>query len=252
MLRIKSQDIRRATLPLHAGNEGWIGVSPRADEYHVVVPVDVQIARGVMACNRPTDGTPFGGYSDWIYFRCPPYEDDCNGHAREDRIRLTGEEVIRNLAAYGIEAVIEAESFEEVEAEGQTDSSSRVRPSGTARVPRREYRGHISCPQCSGRWHTLSEFIRDPAVLLDRYRPCLDDFRSGKYVFAHSCGGHVEIGVSLFARPSMRGKSLIGTHACPGMCYYETSFRSCSAVCEGSCYRRIALKLKSRSRGGTV
>ena len=44
MLRIKVQDVGRATLPVRSGNEGWIGVSPKGDDYHVVVPVDVQIA----------------------------------------------------------------------------------------------------------------------------------------------------------------------------------------------------------------
>jgi len=37
MLRVKVQDIGRATLPARSGNEGWIGISPRGDDYHVVV-----------------------------------------------------------------------------------------------------------------------------------------------------------------------------------------------------------------------
>lgn len=110
MLRIKVQDVGRATLPVRSGNEGWIGVSPKGDDYHVVVPVDVQIARGIMACNRPTDGTPFGGYVDWLYFRCPPYPDEGGDESllRDDQIRRTSEQLIRWLASYGIEAVMEA------------------------------------------------------------------------------------------------------------------------------------------------
>ena len=110
MLRIKVQDVGRATLPVRSGNEGWIGVSPRGDDYHVVVPVDVQIARGVMACNRPTDGTPFGGYVGWLYFRCPPYPDEGGDESflRDEQIRNTSEQLIRWLASYDIEAVMEA------------------------------------------------------------------------------------------------------------------------------------------------
>lgn len=110
MIRIKLQDIQRATLPLRSGNEGWIGVAPKGDDYHVVVPVDKQIARGVMACNRPTDGTPFGGYSGWLYFRCPPYEDrDVDEVAeREARIRETAEELLSWLASHGIDALLDA------------------------------------------------------------------------------------------------------------------------------------------------
>jgi hypothetical protein len=106
MLHIDFQDILRGTLPIRSGNEGWIGVSPKGDEYHVVVPVDVQIARGVMACNRPTDGTPFGGYANWLYFRCPPYGDE----GKDDKVervawaRKTGKKLVQWLASYGIEA----------------------------------------------------------------------------------------------------------------------------------------------------
>jgi hypothetical protein len=116
------------------------------------------------------------------------------------------------------------------------------------RERRKDYHGRrISCPICSSSWNRLSQFIRDPSVILDRYRTCLQDFGKGEYVFTHSCGGRVEVGVWMFARASRKERSLLGTHACPGMCYYETSFRPCSAECEGSRYTRIALKLKSRS-----
>jgi hypothetical protein len=72
-LTIKLSDLFRATLPERSGNLGFIGISPDGSAYHVVVPVDLQIAKGVKACNRPTDGTPFGGYKDWRYFPCPAY-----------------------------------------------------------------------------------------------------------------------------------------------------------------------------------
>ena len=110
MLRIKVQDIGRATLPARSGNEGWIGISPRGDDYHVVVPVDVQIARGVMACNKPTDGTPFGGYVGWLYFKCPQYPDEGGDESflRDEQIRNTCEQLIQWLASYDIEAVMEA------------------------------------------------------------------------------------------------------------------------------------------------
>lgn len=111
MLQIPFNDILRATLPAHCGNLGWIGVSPRGDQYHVVVPVDAQIARGVMACNCPTDGTPFGGYTGWLYFMCPPYEYedadyDHEKQLRDNRVRETCRELVQWLASYGIEAEV--------------------------------------------------------------------------------------------------------------------------------------------------
>ncbi|MBM4327035.1 MAG: hypothetical protein FJ118_07710 [Deltaproteobacteria bacterium] len=111
MLRIPFNDILRATMSSHCGNLGWIGVSPRGDQYHVVVPVDAQIARGVMACNRPTDGTPFGGYTGWLYFMCPPYEcqeadSDHETDLRHGRAYETCRELVRWLASYGIQAEV--------------------------------------------------------------------------------------------------------------------------------------------------
>jgi hypothetical protein len=72
-LSIDFQDILRATLAEDCGNIGFLGVAPDGSAYHVVVPVDLQIARGVKARNLPADGTPFGGYRGWLYFPCPPY-----------------------------------------------------------------------------------------------------------------------------------------------------------------------------------
>jgi hypothetical protein len=117
MLGIKKSDVRRATLPLGSGNEGWLGFSPDGNRYHVVVPVDVQIARGVMACNRPNDGTPFGGYTGWLYIRCEPYPDDpgMEAQAREAQVRKNGENMLRWLATYQIlgELVDEPSSLSE-------------------------------------------------------------------------------------------------------------------------------------------
>lgn len=69
-LLVDFNDILRATLDDQCGNEGYIGISPDGQQYHVVVPVDLQIARGIKAGNCPVDGTPFGGYKDWHYFGC--------------------------------------------------------------------------------------------------------------------------------------------------------------------------------------
>ena len=72
-LKIRLSDVFRATLAEESGNLGFVGLAPDGAAYHVVVPVDIQIARGVMACNRPADGTPFGGYAGWLYYECAPF-----------------------------------------------------------------------------------------------------------------------------------------------------------------------------------
>ena len=84
-LKVQRSDILRATLPALSGNTGYLGFAPDGSAYHVVVPVDEQIARGIKAGNRPGDGTPFGGYREWSYFQCRPYHSDAEG-AREAQV----------------------------------------------------------------------------------------------------------------------------------------------------------------------
>jgi hypothetical protein len=86
---IDFKEIVRATLDEECGNEGYIGLSPDGLRYHVVVPVDRQIARGLKAGNRPLDETPFGGYKDWRYFCCPGYNRPAKYDADEiQKVRL--------------------------------------------------------------------------------------------------------------------------------------------------------------------
>lgn len=88
LLEIKSSDMWRVTLSDQCGNVGYVGISPEGNKYHVVVPVDLQIARGVKAGNKPVDGTPFGGYKDWNYFQCQPYNGIQESVHSEKRARL--------------------------------------------------------------------------------------------------------------------------------------------------------------------
>jgi hypothetical protein len=102
VLKIKLSDVFRATLPADCGNEGYIGVAPDWDAYHVVVPVDRQMARSVKARIEPTDGTPFGGYTGWSYYLCPPFEAPLDGGSPDRATRLTAArdnaELIRKVA----------------------------------------------------------------------------------------------------------------------------------------------------------
>lgn len=72
-LDIKISDLFRATLADDSGNVGYVGIAPDGSAYHVVVPVDRQIARGLKAWIQSDDGTPFGGYSHWHYLCCLTY-----------------------------------------------------------------------------------------------------------------------------------------------------------------------------------
>lgn len=92
ILQIKLSDLFRATMADDCGNEGFIGISPDGSQYHVVVPVDRQIARGLKFWIPPDDGTPFGGYTGWHYFCCLTYQaQDSNELEQEERLEKTRE-----------------------------------------------------------------------------------------------------------------------------------------------------------------
>jgi hypothetical protein len=87
-LGIRLSDLFRATLADGCGSEGFIGISPEGSQYHVVVPVDRQMARGLKFWAQPADGTPFGGYVGWHYFVCLTYPDIPENHEGDHEARL--------------------------------------------------------------------------------------------------------------------------------------------------------------------
>ena len=100
-LKIRLTDVFRATLANDCGNVGFVGLAGDGSDYHVVVPVDYQLAKGVKACNRPTDGTPFGGYKGWNYFECSPFAPRVPGD-REERTRTNAMLLTAWAAGLGI------------------------------------------------------------------------------------------------------------------------------------------------------
>jgi len=87
LLLIRLSDLFRATMAEGCGNDGYIGIAPDGSQYHVVAPVDRQIAQGLKFWISPDDGTPFGGYRGWHYFCCPTYEAQ-KSHDAELKVRL--------------------------------------------------------------------------------------------------------------------------------------------------------------------
>ncbi len=105
-LQLKKSDVFRATLADDCGNIGFLGIAPDASEYHVVVPVDLQLARGVKAMNQPDDGTPFGGYRGWHYYECAPYSKDENDHNRRQQIETNAKLLTLWIQQFGLEITI--------------------------------------------------------------------------------------------------------------------------------------------------
>ncbi|MCK5681056.1 hypothetical protein KAI46_09650 [bacterium] len=105
-LTVRKRDIFRATLADNCGNLGYLGIAPDASEYHVVVPVDLQLARGVKACNQPDDGTPFGGYRGWHYYECGPYAGNRGEESRSQQVENNTQLLSLWLQQLGIKIVL--------------------------------------------------------------------------------------------------------------------------------------------------
>jgi hypothetical protein len=253
-MEIKLSDIYRATLPSRSGNEGWIGLEPSGKKYHVIVPVDPQIARGVMACNTPTDGTPFGGYTGWLYFRCEPFsasDEEFDEELRRTTARQNAANLVRFASGFGIAVTITEDVAQGAVSEQPRHTTLQQRKKGRFRVAELESKrpdqgAALKCTGCSATWDNITRLLADPSITFSKYKANTADFRKGHFVFRHSCGGMVEVVATKLGRSRYAGKSLAGSHACPGFCYYEASLSECAAVCEGSVFRRIAGKLKTR------
>jgi len=105
-LRLKKSDIFRTTLADDCGNLGYIGFAPDGSDYHVVVPVDLKLARGVKALNEPDDGTPFGGYKGWHYYECRPYDRTGGDAARQMQVEENAALLKAWLKQLGIVVVV--------------------------------------------------------------------------------------------------------------------------------------------------
>lgn len=233
-LKIKLGDILRATLSFRSGNEGWIGIAPDGSSYHIVAPVDTQIAKGIMACNRPTDGTPFGGYRGWVYFRIPPFISEANDSqsVKIEQAKSNAKELIQKLERFGIQAIVEETAS--ARDDHETDFGKELR------------KADFVCSKCQKRWNKIVKVLQDPELFFKFYRACVSDFSKGIYVFEHNCGGQVKIPVPSFMKKPLVNKNLAGLPACPGLCSYELSTQECPAFCEGAYYRRVARKLVKR------
>ena len=105
-LQVKKSDVFRATLADDCGNIGFLGIAPDASAYHVVVPVDLQLARGVKAMNQPDDGTPFGGYRGWHYYECCPYTKAEENSERRHQVESNAKLLTMWIRQFGLEITI--------------------------------------------------------------------------------------------------------------------------------------------------
>ena len=71
-LKIRLSDVFRATLAEESGNLGFVGLAPDGAAYHVVVPVDIQIARGGHGLQQARGRDPLRGLRRVALLRVRP------------------------------------------------------------------------------------------------------------------------------------------------------------------------------------
>lgn len=72
--RLSMEDMIRATLPSGWGYVGFLGVSPAGDSYHVLAPVEVDLAADIFIMALDGLAEPMGGRPGWRYYYCHTYE----------------------------------------------------------------------------------------------------------------------------------------------------------------------------------
>lgn len=73
-LSFTMEDLVRATLPSGWGQVGFVGVSPGGDSYHVLAPVDLDLAEGTFRMALHGLAEPLGGRPGWRYYYCRTYD----------------------------------------------------------------------------------------------------------------------------------------------------------------------------------
>jgi len=66
-------DLLRATLPQGQGWVGLVGVDPEGQAYHVLAPVELELAWGMMRLGLMDQARELGGRPGWRYRLCRAY-----------------------------------------------------------------------------------------------------------------------------------------------------------------------------------
>ena len=73
-MRFSMDDLVRATLPSGWGRAGFVGVSPGGESYHVLVPVELDLAADTFRLALEGWAEPMGGRPAWRYHYCRTYD----------------------------------------------------------------------------------------------------------------------------------------------------------------------------------
>lgn len=108
------------------------------------------------------------------------------------------------------------------------------------------------CPNCKQQWDSQQTFLNDQALEIVGYQVNFKDLRSGLFLFNHSCGSTLALGVDTFQNlydGEIYQERATGTDNCPGLCLHEHELGVCPTHCECAYVREIIQIIKNWPKG---
>ncbi|MFH1035476.1 MAG: hypothetical protein V1806_13285 [Pseudomonadota bacterium] len=97
-LRFRLNDLLRATLPQGQGWVGLVGVEPGGRDYHVLAPVELELALGLMRLGWAGQWRALGGRQGWHYRPCRAYAPPPPGAGRPPAAEFRAARLAQALA----------------------------------------------------------------------------------------------------------------------------------------------------------
>jgi hypothetical protein len=104
------------------------------------------------------------------------------------------------------------------------------------------------CPLCGYPWQDRKTFLADPDIIIIGYQACLDDIKTGLFLFNHQCKTTMALEVlkfdDLYNGPKY-DTVLTKTDECSGYCLDINELSACSAECKYAYVRDIIQVIQS-------
>ena len=103
-----------------------------------------------------------------------------------------------------------------------------------------------TCQVCQRNWQTRQDFIADQEIFLIGYQANFVAVEKGVFLFNHSCGGTLGLGVQVFADlhdGPVYTERKTGSDSCPKYCLHSSVLKSCPERCECAYVRKILERL---------
>lgn len=110
------------------------------------------------------------------------------------------------------------------------------------------------CPGCFQSWKSREDFLSDPSLELNGYKPDFKELEFGMFLFTHKNGRClstmallVESFVDLYSGVKYKGNKSLSDE-CPRYCIDEKQLNRCDAICERAFVREVLEIVKNHEK----